>query len=113
MDIRHISGSENVVAYTLSCISDVHLPKVDFSAMVNAQASDEELQALLSKNKLSVLLKPLSTNPTSSKHYCDIRNDIVRPYVPASFRKTVFQSLHNHSHSSVHATKRPIGQKFI
>ncbi|GBL83110.1 hypothetical protein AVEN_165329-1 [Araneus ventricosus] len=66
--------------------------------MANAQASDEELQALLSNNELSLLLKPLSTDPTSSKLYCDIRNDIVRPYVPASFRKTVFQSLHNLSH---------------
>ncbi|GBN63848.1 hypothetical protein AVEN_191306-1, partial [Araneus ventricosus] len=73
--------------------------------MANAQASDEELQALLSKNELSLLLKPLSTDPTSSKLYCDIRNDIVRPYVPASFRKTVFQSLHNLSHPGIRATK--------
>ncbi|GBN35729.1 hypothetical protein AVEN_240173-1 [Araneus ventricosus] len=74
-DIRHISGSKNVVVDTLSRISDVHLQKVDFSAMANAQASDEELQALLSKNELSLLLKPLFTDPTSSKLYCDIRND--------------------------------------
>ncbi|GBN74768.1 Retrovirus-related Pol polyprotein from transposon 17.6 [Araneus ventricosus] len=112
MDIRHITGSKNVVADTLSRISDVHLPKVDFSAMANAQASDEELQDLLSKNELSLLLKPLSTDPTSSKLYCDIRNDIVRPYVPASFRKTVFQSLHNLSHPGIRATKRLIGQRF-
>ncbi|GBL80060.1 Pro-Pol polyprotein [Araneus ventricosus] len=111
-DIRHITGSKNVVADTLSRISDVHLPKVDFSAMANAQASDEELQALLSKNELSLLLKPLSTDPTSSK-LCDIRNDIVRPYVPASFRKTVFQSLHNLSHPGIRATKRLIGQRFV
>ncbi|GBL73765.1 hypothetical protein AVEN_230741-1 [Araneus ventricosus] len=77
-NIRHISGSKNVVADTLSRIGDVHLPKVDFSAKANAQASDEELQALFSKNELSILLKPLSTDPTSSKLYCDIRNDIVR-----------------------------------
>ncbi|GBN20732.1 hypothetical protein AVEN_250579-1 [Araneus ventricosus] len=89
-DIRHIMVSKNVVADTLSCITDVHLPKVDFYAMANAQASNEELQALLSKNELLLLLKPLSTDPTTSKLYCDIRNDIVRPYVPASFRKTVF-----------------------
>ncbi|GBO18607.1 hypothetical protein AVEN_216184-1 [Araneus ventricosus] len=94
-------------------ISDVHLPKVDFSAKANAQASGEELQALLSKNELSLLLKPLSTDPTSSKLYCDIRNDIVRPYVPASFRKTVFQSLHNLSHPGIRATKRLIGQIFV
>ncbi|GBM68676.1 Transposon Ty3-I Gag-Pol polyprotein [Araneus ventricosus] len=112
-DIRHITGSKNVVADTLSRISDVHLPKVDFSAMANAQASDEELQALLSKNELSLLLKPLSTDPTSSKLYCDIRNVIVRPYVPASFRKTVFQSLHNLSHPGIRATKRLIGQRFV
>ncbi|GBN24462.1 Retrovirus-related Pol polyprotein from transposon opus [Araneus ventricosus] len=102
-----------VVADTLSRISDVHLLKVDFSAVANAQASDEELQALLSKNELSLLLKPLSTDPTSSKLYCDIRNDIVRPYVPASFRKTVFQSLHNLSHPGISATKRLIGQRFV
>ncbi|GBL72554.1 Retrovirus-related Pol polyprotein from transposon 412, partial [Araneus ventricosus] len=81
--------------------------------MANAQASDEELQALLSKNELSLLLKPLSTDSTTSKLYCDIRNDIVRPYVPASFRKTVFQSLHNLSHPGIRATKRLIGQRFV
>ncbi|GBM86280.1 Transposon Tf2-8 polyprotein [Araneus ventricosus] len=112
-DIRHVTGSKNVVADTLSRISDVHLPKVDFSAMANAQASDEELHGLLSKNELSLLLKPLSTDPTSSKLYCDIRNDIVRPYVPASFRKTVFQSLHNLSHPGIRATKSLIGQRFV
>ncbi|GBN37235.1 Retrovirus-related Pol polyprotein from transposon 412 [Araneus ventricosus] len=112
-DRRHISGSKNVVADTLSRISDVHLPKVDFPGMANAQASDEELQALLSKNELSLLLKPLSTDPTSSKLYCDIRNDIVRPYVPASFRKKVYQSLHNRSHPGIHATKLLIGQRFV
>ncbi|GBM98474.1 Retrovirus-related Pol polyprotein from transposon 17.6 [Araneus ventricosus] len=68
-DIRHITGSKNVVADTLSRISDVHLPKVDFSAMANAQASDEELRALLSKNELSLLLNrslltPLHRNST-------------------------------------------------
>ncbi|GBM94130.1 Transposon Tf2-6 polyprotein [Araneus ventricosus] len=112
-DIRRITGSKNVVADTLFRISDVHLPKVDFSAMANAQASDEELQDLLSKDELSLLLKPLSTDPTSSKLYCDNRNDIIRPYVPASFRKTVFQSLHNLSHPGIRATKRLIGQRFV
>nr|GBM53805.1 Retrovirus-related Pol polyprotein from transposon 412 [Araneus ventricosus] len=49
-DIRHISGSKTKkFANTLSRISDRHLPKVDFSAKANAQASDEELQALFIK----------------------------------------------------------------
>ncbi|GFR15959.1 transposon Ty3-I Gag-Pol polyprotein [Trichonephila clavata] len=51
-DTRHVSGSKNVVADTLSRINEVHLPKIDFSAMAEAQASDEELQAILGKNEL-------------------------------------------------------------
>ncbi|GBM13348.1 hypothetical protein AVEN_159768-1 [Araneus ventricosus] len=81
--------------------------------MANAQASGEEFQALLSKYELSLLLKPLSTDPTSSKLYCVIRNDIVRPYVPASFRKTVFQSLRILSHPGIRATKRLIVQRVV
>ncbi|GBM23255.1 hypothetical protein AVEN_159922-1 [Araneus ventricosus] len=37
----------------------------------------------------------------------------VRPYVPACFRKTVFQSLHKLSHPGILATKRLIAERFV
>ncbi|GFR20293.1 transposon Ty3-I Gag-Pol polyprotein, partial [Trichonephila clavata] len=61
--IRHVSGSKNVVADTLSRINEVHLPKIDFSAMAEAQASDEELQAILGKNELSFFFKTSLNRP--------------------------------------------------
>ncbi|GFR15124.1 retrovirus-related Pol polyprotein from transposon opus [Trichonephila clavata] len=93
-----ISGSKNVVADTLSRINEVHIPKIDFSALAEAQASDEELQAILGKNELSFFLKPLSTDPDSSKLYCDVQQNKIRPYIPEIFRKKVFLALHNISH---------------
>ncbi|GFR07395.1 transposon Ty3-I Gag-Pol polyprotein [Trichonephila clavata] len=62
-DMRHESGSKNVVADTLSRINEVHLPKIDFSAMAEAQASDEELQAILGKNELSFFFKTSLNRP--------------------------------------------------
>ncbi|GFR23890.1 transposon Ty3-I Gag-Pol polyprotein [Trichonephila clavata] len=98
---------------TLSRINEVHLPKIDFSAMAEAQASDEELQAILGKNELSLFLKPLSTDPDSSKLYCDVKQNKIKPYIPEIFRKKVFLALHNISHPGVRATKRLISERFF
>ncbi|GFR03568.1 retrovirus-related Pol polyprotein from transposon 412 [Trichonephila clavata] len=73
--------------------------------MAEAQASDEELQAILGKNELS-----LSTDPDSSKPYCDVKQNKIRPYIPEIFRKKVFLALHNISHPGVRATKRLISE---
>ncbi|GFR17129.1 transposon Ty3-I Gag-Pol polyprotein [Trichonephila clavata] len=105
---RHVSGSKNVEADSLSRINEVHLPKIDFSTMAEAQVSDEELQAILGKNVLSLFLKPLSTDPSSSKLYCDVKENKIRPYVPEIFRNKVFLALRNISHPGVRATKRLI-----
>ncbi|GFR10188.1 transposon Ty3-I Gag-Pol polyprotein [Trichonephila clavata] len=81
--------------------------------MAEAQASDEELQAILGKNELSFFLKPLSTDPDSSKLYCDVKQNKIRPYIPEIFRKKVFLALHNISHPGVRATKRLISERFF
>ncbi|GFR12633.1 transposon Ty3-I Gag-Pol polyprotein [Trichonephila clavata] len=81
--------------------------------MAEAQASDEELQAILGKNELSFFLKPLSTDPDSSKLYCDVKQNKIRPYIPEIFRKKVFLALHNISHPGVRATKRFISERFF
>ncbi|GFQ85366.1 transposon Tf2-9 polyprotein [Trichonephila clavata] len=81
--------------------------------MAEAQASDEELQAIFGKDELSLFLKPLSTDPDSSKLYCDVKQNKIRPYVPEISRKNVFLALHNISHPGVRATKCLILERFF
>ncbi|GBM58800.1 hypothetical protein AVEN_179345-1 [Araneus ventricosus] len=61
-DIRHLKGTDNVVADALSRIhiSTIGLPYViDFQKMAEEQQTDPELQDILSSNTTSLVLQPL------------------------------------------------------
>ena len=44
---------------------------------------------------------------------CDVSTSTPRPYVPASFRRTVFDSLHSLSHPGIRATQRLVTARFV
>lgn len=49
-DIRHISGTHNVVADAMSRFHEIRLDgKIDYDALASAQSSDAELQKLLGR----------------------------------------------------------------
>lgn len=111
-DIRHISGSDNVVADTLSRLQSINLTSVDFASMAESQKTDTELTHLLQDKTHSLQLQSWAINP-DLKLYCDVSHNMVRPYVPPQFRKIVFESLHNLSHPGVRASKKLIQTRFI
>lgn len=113
-DIRHISGSNNVVADALSRVATISTPcPIDYDQMAVDQANDNELQQLLtSSTSLKLVLKqtPLAAKPL----YCDVSMDgKIRPFVPEKHRNSVLQFLHSIAHPGIRATRRLLSDRFV
>ena len=112
-DMRHISGKNNVVADTLSRMAVNSLQPqstIDFNAIANAQKDDEELKQLTTT---SLNLQPIPLPTSDSTILCDTSTTNPRPYIPAKFRRIVFDALHNLSHPGINATQRLITERFV
>ena len=44
---------------------------------------------------------------------CDVTRASPHPYLPSTFRRTIFDCLHNLSHPGVHATQKLITERFV
>ncbi|GBM67971.1 Retrovirus-related Pol polyprotein from transposon 412 [Araneus ventricosus] len=80
--------------------------------MAVAQDSDVELRSLLESGS-GLELKQLQLPSSQRLFYCDISTGKVRPYVPETFRRKVFEMLHGLSHPGVKATTNLIKQRFV
>ena len=118
-DIRHVKGTDNAVADALSRIEanallDESPPLVDFTAMAKAQRMDPELTQLLSSPSASSLnLKEIPLSMADTTIFCDTSKDVHRPFVPAAFRRIVFDSLHSLSHPGIRATQHLITSRYV
>jgi len=114
-DVRHVSGKDNCVADALSRnpISTVttHLG-IDYSAMAQAQREDEEIPAYRTA-VTSLVLEDVRFGPTGDTLLCDVSTGEPRPIVPTTWRRKVFEAIHNLSHPSVRATCTLISRKFM
>ncbi|BHF85239.1 hypothetical protein SprV_1002840200 [Sparganum proliferum] len=112
-DIRHIDMSRNEVADALSRPSIAHLqlsPGIDLAEMAAEQRrvgspGDEDVSGL----QLQEL--PLTTG--NGTILCDVSTPSHRPFVPLSFRRKVFSSLHNLSHHGSRATDKLVSDRFV
>lgn len=111
-DIRHISGSQNVVADALSRIEEIHMPSiVTLQDLATAQQNDTQLDQI--RNSTSLKLQEFVFSDASVPVLCDTFANKVRPYVPQPLRYKVFKMLHDASHPSGRTTKRIVTQKFV
>ncbi|UYV66171.1 hypothetical protein LAZ67_4000575 [Cordylochernes scorpioides] len=94
-DIRHIACCENIPADFLSRVEPIsHHQPYDPKSLAEAQAVDQELQALLtSENRSSLQLE--------------------KPFVPASCHRIIFSAYHNLSHPGVRATTRIVTAHYV
>ncbi|UYV78910.1 hypothetical protein LAZ67_17000240 [Cordylochernes scorpioides] len=114
-DIRHIAGCENVPADFLSRVEPIsHHQPYDPKSLAEAQAVDQELQALLtSENRSSLQLEKVQITETNISLYCDVSTAKPRPFVPASCRRIIFSAYHNLSHPGVRATTRMVTAHYV
>lgn len=109
-DIRHVEGTENIVADALSRVETISCPTVvDYAALAKAQSHDNFITVYNDR----LQMKWISLPYCEEKVYCDVSTDHARPYLPEAFRQTAFKSVHDLSHPGIRASRRMVGQKFV
>ncbi|MBM6549370.1 RNase H-like domain-containing protein [Streptococcus dysgalactiae] len=111
-DIRHVSGGDNVAdaLSRIGLISTEHRG-IDLEALAAAQRSDSTFLQLHENSSLQVreLLLPSS----SGTIFCDTTLPHSRPIVPTSWRRNVFDTLHNLAHTGIRATSKLISDRYV
>ena len=89
-DLRHIAGKNNLAADALSraYINNVTCATIDFDAIAAAQETDDEITQLMGADG-PPRLQRVSVPSSHQTMLCDMTTGFPRPYVPASFRKSL------------------------
>ena len=111
-DIRYIKGPDNNVADALSRIEAIGM-SVDHRTLAAAQESDDELRDIVNYGTCALRLQRVRFPGHNVELYCDVPGDIVRPYVPKSLRRDIFNSLHGLSHPGIRATQKLVITRFV
>lgn len=112
-DIRHVAGIDNGVADALSRLDTIAMPvKLDMQEIALEQSNDPDLQQLL-QTKTSLTLQKFTLIDTANVIYCETSTEEIRPYIPKSLRRRVFDLVHLLSHPSGRSTLQQIAQKFV
>lgn len=113
-DIRHISGSNNIVADTLSRIETINTPvPFNYAELVEAQSTDIESQKILESNTTSLSLTKIVLPDAEKPLFAEVIDGKVRPYVPKASRKILFDKLHNLSHPGINSSINLIRSRYV
>ena len=85
---------------------------IDYSEMAVAQRHDSEVQEYRAAAS-SLKLKDIVIGPNGNTLLCDLSTGQARPIVPTSWRRQVFDLIHNLSHPSVRTTRKLVAAKFV
>ncbi|XP_050352242.1 uncharacterized protein K02A2.6-like [Nymphalis io] len=96
----------------LSRIEAVSIP-LDYHSLVKAQEADSELQDLLKNGSALRLKKIRLESEPALLVYCDVSQSNPRPFITPSYRKQVFDSLHNLSHPGAKPTVKLVTERYI
>ncbi|GFY66318.1 transposon Ty3-I Gag-Pol polyprotein [Trichonephila inaurata madagascariensis] len=106
-----IYQADNIVADFLSRIDEICLPPtIDYAAMATALDSNQELTSLSNYNlKFDKL-------PVIGSEYmitCEVSTGQYRPYVPAAFRREIFERYLRKSHPGIRSSVKLMSKKFF
>lgn len=109
-DIKHVKGTDNVVADTMSRVESIRLED-DYASLAREQASDKELRKAGSDSSLK--LEKVKIPGTDLEIVCDLSTGKPRPFLTPAFRRPYFDKLHNLSHPGVQASARLVADRFV
>ncbi|MBM3938427.1 MAG: DDE-type integrase/transposase/recombinase [Sphingomonadales bacterium] len=109
-EIKHVAGTENVVADALSRPAAAVLPSeggsVKLADLAQAQATCESVQSMVGKPHVQhVQVQGLQL-------WCEVSDGVLKPLVPADWRRKVFDNIHGLAHPGVRATRRMITSRY-
>ncbi|XP_037871124.1 uncharacterized protein LOC119629453 [Bombyx mori] len=87
-DIRHISGSNNIVADALSRVDELESP-IDLTDLSLAQHNDSELAEHLHNSSLR--LQKMDFPGSQKPLFCDVSTSVPRPFITEQFRRQGFR----------------------
>lgn len=115
-DIRYVRGEENIPADALSrieCVDTINMPiAVSLVDIAEHQKDDKELQKIL-KSKTALKLHLFAIDNSDVKVYGDTSTSVIRPWVPESLRREIFDNIHNLSHSGARAMVKAVSEKYV
>lgn len=109
-DIVHVHGKDNVVADAMSRVEAIRIDD-DFAALAQEQATDQELQKMRIDSSLK--LEKVNVPGTSVDLFCDVTTGKPRPYITPSFRRAIFEKVHNLSHPGSRVSARLVSERFV
>ncbi|GBN16646.1 Transposon Ty3-G Gag-Pol polyprotein [Araneus ventricosus] len=115
-DIRHVQGSQNIVADALSRIevdSITKSPILNFKEFARAQKDDSDIQKFPHNDASSLQLEVKPCQTSNCNLLCDTSTGVPRPFVPTSFRKLIFDHLHNLAHPEIAASTKLISARYV
>lgn len=84
---------------------------VDYAAIAKEQTKDPELANAI--NSTSLNLKLLTVPNTNLQIYCNLHENVIRPYIPEQCRQDIFHNLHNLAHPGFRATLQLITSRYV
>ncbi|GBN97780.1 Transposon Tf2-9 polyprotein [Araneus ventricosus] len=115
-DIRHVQGSQNIVDVALSRIevdSITKSPISNFKEFARTQKDDSDIQKFLHNDTSSLKLELKPCQTSNCNLLCDTSTGVPRPFVPTSFRKLIFDHLHNLAHPGIAALTKLICARYV
>ena len=111
-NIEHIPGKNNIVADTLSRmnIHEISEP-ISQELLIDEQNKErDEINNFLKTSKLK--FKSICIGG-SAKLLCQNDENTMRPFVPKTMRRAIFDSIHNLSHPSIRSTRKLICDRYF
>lgn len=113
-NIQYIPGEQNVAADALSRLDTITMPiSVSTEEIAEQQKEDEDLQSLLSGDVTTGLNLQAFSLDSNQTIICDTSTNTIRPFVPKTLRRRVFDMVHKLSHPSARSSKQQIRGKFV
>ena len=109
LKFSHVSGSNNVVADTLS---RAQINNLKFSDGIDyKQLAADQQEAGYQLSSLPPTFSSISIDGSTAV-ICDTKNGLTRPLLPVSWRRKIFDLVHSLSHPGVKATKRLVSARY-